>query len=294
VHYQTLSWARIPRKERDTRLYALGISSATLQNVRANEPEKRIVEAAKVALSIDDEPNTDFIEYIAGYAPRSAVYHYFNTRKELFDVLGSSVTPKIPPPLEIPQGSQDIVSLLPSILGETAVHLDYFLQGARICVWQKVNGGMRRVELNRVVQRTLFLSGVLLYAGEGTKSLLSGRVEIANSDCGIMRIYLRFIQMLGFSTRRLRARVQIHDLGERNEAVEHWSRELGLPATQFVEPLLSLPSKLVRRHTYTLQLSLANTMLLLLMRHWTGNLEQLIWTLDRGAGDAPRDKLNST
>ena len=284
MHHQTLSWSRLTREERDSRLLSLGVKQETLEAIRSKAPRDRILEAARVALTIDEEPNSDLIEYIAGYAPRSAVYHQFRSMKDLFECLGTRQVPSfaqsLPPTVNSRQSALDLISVIPARIESIAVHVEDVGSGRQVNVWQKVNGGMRMVVLNRCVNRLTFLTGVMLYAGEGTKSLESTRVELANSNPGILRLYIRFMEELGFPIVKLRARFQIHSLEEELEARSLWMKELGLTPQQFVKPMLRPPNGRVRRRTFTLQLVYPNTMLLFLLRHWTETLEDLFHTLD--------------
>jgi hypothetical protein len=159
-------------------------------------------------------------------------------------------------------------------IGGSIVHVDNGRNGRQVNIWQKVNGGMRSVTLKRIVRKQTFLAGVLLYSCEGTRSLASGRVELANSSPGILRLYIRFMNELGFPTARLRARFQIHNAGEEPEAKTLWIKELRLSPGQFVKPLMSKSNEGIRR-TFTLQLSYANSMLLNLLRYWTDTVEEL-------------------
>jgi hypothetical protein len=100
--------------------------------------------------------------------------------------------------------------VIPHNIASYEVHLENGDRPGTILVWQKVNGGMRTLVINRVIPRVLFLAGVLLYAAEGTKSLASNRVEIANCDVAIHRIFVNFLRKIGVSADKLKLRVQIH------------------------------------------------------------------------------------
>lgn len=282
MHHQTRSWAKLSSLERDARLVHLGLSRNTLERIRRNPPRIRILEAARIAFTIDDAPNSDLIEYIAGYAPRSAVYHQFASLAELFSCLGVAREPLPLPKISPPHGHVDLSTIIPPRLEGAAVYTDDVGRGRRFRVWQKVNGGMRSVVLNRTIRRIPFLSGIILYAGEGTKSLKSGRVEVANSSPSVIRLHIRFMYALGFRKNVLRARVQIHATSDRSEGERMWSEELGLSLDQFSKPMLSAPGKSESKRTFTLQLSYANTMLLVLLRQWTRDVDVLVQNLDRG------------
>lgn len=280
MHHQTLSWARLTRDERDSRLLALGLGAETLEVIRSRRPRERILRAAKLALTVDEEPNSDLIEYIAGYAPRSAVYHYFRSMAELIDCVGRPRAQRSLSKIVLHQPYLDLASTVPTTAENSDVHMENAENSNQFIVWQKVNGGMRTVVLNRLIRRVTFLCGILLYAGEGTKSLTSSRVELANSNPGILRLHINFMSALGIPAKRLIARVQIHRADERLEAETLWSRELGLGSAQFAKPLLSPTSPAKHRRTFTLQIGYSNTMLLVLLRHWTNTIESLVEGLD--------------
>ena len=280
VHHQTRSWTILSSPERDRKLVQLGLSKEILDRVRARTPRLRLLEAARVALTIDDEPNSDLVDYIAGYATRGGVYHHFVSLAELFASTGVSRERIRLPSISLLRGEIDLASIIPETLAGTPVHTDDLEDGKRFRAWQKVNGGTREVVLNRAVRQIPFLAGVVLYAGEGTKSLKSGRVEVANSNPGILRVHVNFLNELGFAKSLLRARVQIHALEEKEEGERLWMKELGLRQLQFTKPLLSPPGNLKARRTFTLQLSYANTMLLFLLRHWIQRVDQLVHEID--------------
>ncbi len=276
MHIQTLSWTRLPKSLRDSRLLELGLGEQKLEAIRSKEPRKRILEAARLAFTIDDEPNSDLIEYIAGYESRSGLYHYFRNMKELLETIGEPRIGTSLPKAIIEPSRLDVSAVIPRVIENYPVHLDDRDNAKRVIVWQKVNGGMRSILISRTVPRISFLTGILLYAGEGTKSMASTKVEIANSSPNILRLFAVFLNDLEVSKMKMTARVQIHHPEEASEAREYWEEQLGLESKQFKSPLVSSPKREYRKHTYTLQLSYANTMLLMLLRAWTTDLEDMI------------------
>ncbi len=276
MHIQTLSWARLSKNVRDSKLLELGLTPQNLEAVRSKEPRERILEATRFALSIDDEPNSDLIEYIAGYGARAGVYHYFRNMKELLDAAGRSTVHSSLPEATSDPSMMDVLTVIPSSIENYPVHMDDQDAGKRFVVWQKVNGGMRSVMINRAVPRLSFLTGILLYAGEGTKSIASSRVEVSNSSPNILRLFIGFLSDLGLPKAKMYARVQIHYPADITEARGYWMEQLRLGPSQFTKPLISSPRKGHRRRTFTLQLSYANTMLLRLLRVWTTDLENMV------------------
>lgn len=85
--------------------------------------------------------------------------------KEILDIVGKprTVVP-LPKAVDEPFGL-DLANTIPSSIEEYPVHMDDRDDARQVVVWQKVNGGMRSVLLNRTVPRISFLTGILLYAG---------------------------------------------------------------------------------------------------------------------------------
>jgi DNA-directed RNA polymerase subunit H (RpoH/RPB5) len=267
---------RLSRSERESVIESYGITKRELERVRSEHPRARLVEAAKLAFRIDDEPNSDLIEFIAGYSARGGTYHHYRSIAELRNEVISARRPQSLPVIEAGSGELDLLEVIPHEIESYEVHVENGSRQGVILVWQKVNGGMRKVTINRVIPRITFLAGVLLYACEGTKSLASARVEFANSDPGIHRTFSSFLKSLGIPLEELKLRVQIHSANEEVQAKRRWVEALGVSLEQFTKPLLKAAENRRHRTTYTLQVNYQNTMLLMLLRAWTANLENIL------------------
>lgn len=276
MHLQTLGWARLSRQRRDEKLGALGIAPETLSEIRTLEPRERIIQAAEVALAIDEEPNSDFIEYIAGYKARAGLYHYFRDMDELLELAKAGHHTAELKPIELNPAELDLAIFIPSSFQNYAVHAEELRGAEKIVIWQKLNGGMRSVVINRRVPRILFWSGVLLYVTEGTKfSKTSSQVQIANARPGVIRLFLAFLVEVGVSQERVRARIHLHDITDRKRAQAYWDAEIGMSHNQYYKPMISKSRGIARRTTFTLHLQYNNSMLCALLSYWGDNLEKL-------------------
>ncbi|MEU7425692.1 hypothetical protein [Streptomyces sp. NPDC040750] len=86
-------------------------------------------------------------------------------------------------------------------------------------------------EIGALSERDLFLTGVALYWAEGGKDKPYARrenVEFVNSDSGVIRIFLAWLDLLGVERERLRCRVMIHATGDIAGAERHWADIVGL------------------------------------------------------------------
>ncbi len=119
----------------------------------------------------------------------------------------------------------------------------------------------------------LFVAGLSLYAGEGTKSHLAGGVELVNSDCTIIRVFLKFLKALGIRSDKLSFRVQA-DYDDLETATATWTRNINVRAQQFRSPIVKRQG--IRKGRSSLVIRYHNTILQLLLNHWTTRLERFV------------------
>lgn len=280
MHIQTRAWRKLSKERRDEMLLSLGISPASLRSIRALEPKRRLIAATQVALSIDPDPNSDLIDFVAGYNHDSGLCHYYRTKKEL---LGA--TPRVPKtsvkPILTSPGQVDLAELIPTEFRGYPIFVES-IPNNEIHVWQKVPGGIRKITINRRIPKLLFLSGVLLYTTEGSKYAPgSGHVQLSNATPGTHRLFLEFLEALGVARLRIKARVQLHDIADKARAQEYWAAELGLSSAQFHKPLMAPQRGTPRRVTFTLHLKYNNAMLSALLTAWGADPQRLYVELSK-------------
>ncbi|MBW8089093.1 hypothetical protein IGW14_13915 [Streptomyces hygroscopicus subsp. hygroscopicus] len=89
-------------------------------------------------------------------------------------------------------------------------------------------------EIGAMTDRELFLVGVGLYWSEGSKSKPHNPAERAifiNSDPDMIRLYLRWLSLLGVEPERLRYRVNIHESARIADAERYWAEVIGVDVT---------------------------------------------------------------
>ncbi len=79
-----------------------------------------------------------------------------------------------------------------------------------------------------------FIAALMLYLGEGDKSLKTGMVRITNTDPAVLRIFTIFLEKFcAIKKERLRAWILLYpDLNE-NDCKKYWSQALLLPHENF-------------------------------------------------------------
>ncbi|MEU8033144.1 hypothetical protein AB0C13_31695 [Streptomyces sp. NPDC049099] len=91
-------------------------------------------------------------------------------------------------------------------------------------------------EIGAMTDRDLFMAGVALYWAEGAKDKPYARrenVQFVNSDPGVIRVYLAWLDLLGVERERLRFRVMIHETGDLDGAMRYWADLAGVATSAF-------------------------------------------------------------
>jgi hypothetical protein len=96
-------------------------------------------------------------------------------------------------------------------------------------------------ELGEVTDRELFLLGVVAYWCEGSKAkpwAPSESVSFINSDPRLIRLFLRWLERLGYGPDDLSCNISIHENADVDAAARYWNEVTGIPLEQFGRPTL--------------------------------------------------------
>jgi transposase len=96
-------------------------------------------------------------------------------------------------------------------------------------------------QIQELAESELFVAGVVAYWAEGAKSkpwTASQRVMFINSDPGMVRLFLAWLQLLDIGLERCSFRVSIHESADVQASMAHWASVVGVPASQFSSPAL--------------------------------------------------------
>jgi transcriptional regulator with XRE-family HTH domain len=91
-------------------------------------------------------------------------------------------------------------------------------------------------DVGSLSDRDLLLVGAILYWAEGSKDKpydRRERVVLINSDERLIRIFLRWLELLGVPKERLRFRLSIHESACIEEAQKYWGEVVGVSPDQF-------------------------------------------------------------
>lgn len=91
-------------------------------------------------------------------------------------------------------------------------------------------------DIGLVSPRDLFMLGIGLYIGEGSKT--HSLVRLVNSDARVIRLFIRWLVSLGYPIDKLAIRIHLYPDSNITEAEKYWSNETGLGLLQFQKPCI--------------------------------------------------------
>ncbi|MEX1014297.1 MAG: helix-turn-helix domain-containing protein [Candidatus Paceibacterota bacterium] len=87
-------------------------------------------------------------------------------------------------------------------------------------------------DIGNISRRDFFISGVMLYAGEGTKT--DGKVSFSNADPLLIKFMIRWFRMFcPINEKKFRAQLYIHDDLDEGNSKKYWSNLTNIPLNQF-------------------------------------------------------------
>jgi transposase-like protein len=109
-----------------------------------------------------------------------------------------------------------------------------------------------RDQITHLSESELFLAGVVAYWAEGTKNKpwrFGQGLIFMNSDPGLIRLFLRWLHLVGVEPDRLRFRLTIHESADAAAALAYWSEIVGAGQESFGKTTLKTHNpKTVRKN----------------------------------------------
>jgi hypothetical protein len=85
-------------------------------------------------------------------------------------------------------------------------------------------------EFNKLSKRDIFIAGIALYAGEGSKT--QNLVRLVNADSKVIRFFITWLNLLGVNNNHIMLRVHGYPDMNQFEAESFWLEKTGLSKTQ--------------------------------------------------------------
>jgi transcriptional regulator with XRE-family HTH domain len=84
-------------------------------------------------------------------------------------------------------------------------------------------------------KREIFLTGLFLYWGEGSKTRTAVSA-LSNTDPAVLMFYIKWLKNFGVKKKNLKAKLQLYqDMNVKN-LTKYWSRKLRIPVSSFNKP----------------------------------------------------------
>jgi transcriptional regulator with XRE-family HTH domain len=107
-------------------------------------------------------------------------------------------------------------------------------------------------QVRELAESELFVAGVAAYWCEGAKTKpwrTAVRVQFINSDPGLIRLFVRWLQLVGVEPERITYRVAMHPTADEREARVFWASVVGVSPEYFHRTTLKKPNpNSARRH----------------------------------------------
>jgi len=88
-------------------------------------------------------------------------------------------------------------------------------------------------EIGNVSQRDLFMFGLGIYLGEGSKA--HEQIRIVNSDPRVIRSAIAWFKSLGLDTKNFVIKLHLYPDSDVEKSIEYWGRVTGVPRGQFLK-----------------------------------------------------------
>lgn len=107
------------------------------------------------------------------------------------------------------------------------------------------------IEFETLKNNPLFISGIMLYWGEGDKKLENGSVSLSNSDPEMVKIFHRFLfDIAAVPKEKIRAKLIIYPDLTDSVLKNIWSRLTKIPVSQFTKSAVIQGRHPTRRNSY--------------------------------------------
>ena len=87
-------------------------------------------------------------------------------------------------------------------------------------------------DIGRLSKRYLFLAGLFLYWGEGTKRQNS-TVVLTNTNPAMLKLFIKWLELFDVKSEDLRVKLHLYSDMNTKQSLAFWSKELKIPVSQF-------------------------------------------------------------
>lgn len=92
-------------------------------------------------------------------------------------------------------------------------------------------------DIGKFSEREIFLLGLFLYWGEGTKSA-SCSTQLTNTNPAMILFFIKWLEILGVKRKDLKIKLHLYSDMKIKETIAFWSKTIKIPISQFKKPYI--------------------------------------------------------
>lgn len=92
-------------------------------------------------------------------------------------------------------------------------------------------------DIGKFSNREIFLLGLFLYWGEGTKNANSS-TQLTNTNPAMIKFFIKWLELLDVDKKDLKVKLHLYADMNIKESIAFWSKELKIPVSQFKKPYI--------------------------------------------------------
>src|SRR3989344_5710719 len=92
-------------------------------------------------------------------------------------------------------------------------------------------------DVGSLSKRDLFLAGLFLYWGEGTK-VQKNAVTLTNTNPAMLKLFIKWLELLDIKRKYLKIKLHLYSDMNIKRSLDFWSKELNIPISQFRKPYI--------------------------------------------------------
>jgi predicted transcriptional regulator len=92
-------------------------------------------------------------------------------------------------------------------------------------------------EIGELTNREIFVAGLFLYWGEGTKTSPS-TISVSNTDPSVVLFFIKWLALLGVSKEKVKVHLHLYSDMDIQKELDFWSKTLNVPLSAFRKPYI--------------------------------------------------------
>lgn len=92
-------------------------------------------------------------------------------------------------------------------------------------------------DIGNISERDLFIAGLFLYWGEGTKTQNS-MSSLTNTNPSMLKFFIKWLELFDIKKKDLKVKLHLYCDMDIDQSLNFWSKELKIPLSQFYKPYI--------------------------------------------------------